>query len=152
MTPFEVVAILLAGCAAGTINTIVGSGTLITFPTLLAFGIPPVTANVSNTVGLVPGSMSAVVGYRAELVGQRPRLLRLASASLLGSVLGAYLGTGAGRHVLHHFRRIDAGRLERVAADKRGTEYHSQRQRPATRIQRVGAGNCGKRMRSKSAT
>ena len=91
MTPFEVVAILLAGCAAGTINTIVGSGTLITFPTLLAFGIPPVTANVSNTVGLVPGSASAVVGYRAELVGQRPRLIRLASASLLGSVLGAVL-------------------------------------------------------------
>ena len=78
MTPFEVVAILLAGCAAGTINTIVGSGTLITFPTLLAFGIPPVTANVSNTVGLVPGSVSGVVGYRAELAGQRPRLVRLA--------------------------------------------------------------------------
>jgi len=91
VTPFEVVAILLAGCAAGTINTIVGSGTLITFPTLLAFGIPPVTANVSNTVGLVPGSMSAVVGYRAELAGQRPRLIRLASASLLGSVVGAVL-------------------------------------------------------------
>ena len=91
MTPFEVVASLLAGCAAGTINTIVGSGTLITVPTLLAFGIPPVTANVSNTVGLVPGSMSAVVGYRAELAGQRPRLIRLASASLLGSVLGAVL-------------------------------------------------------------
>jgi uncharacterized membrane protein YfcA len=91
VTPFEVVAILLAGCAAGTINTIVGSGTLITFPTLLAFGIPPVTANVSNTVGLVPGSVSAVVGYRAELAGQRPRLARLASASLLGSVIGAVL-------------------------------------------------------------
>jgi uncharacterized membrane protein YfcA len=91
VTPFEVVAILLAGCAAGTINTIVGSGTLITFPTLLAFGIPPVTANVSNTVGLVPGSASAVVGYRAELAGQRSRLMRLASASLVGAVLGAVL-------------------------------------------------------------
>ena len=55
VSPFEVVAILLAGVAAGTINTVVGSGTLITFPTLLAFGIPPVTANVSNTIGLVPG-------------------------------------------------------------------------------------------------
>ena len=55
MTPVEMVAILLAGLAAGTINTVVGSGTLITFPTLLAFGVPPVTANVSNTVGLVPG-------------------------------------------------------------------------------------------------
>ena len=69
VTPFEVVAILLAGVAAGTINTIVGSGTLITFPTLLAFGVPPVTANVSNTVGLVPGSLSGAVGYRAELAG-----------------------------------------------------------------------------------
>jgi len=91
VTPFEVVAILLAGCAAGTINTIVGSGTLITFPTLLAFGVPPVTANVSNTVGLVPGTLSAVVGYRAELAGQRPRLLRLGTASLLGATAGAAL-------------------------------------------------------------
>ena len=62
MSLFEVVAILLAGVAAGTINTVVGSGTLITFPTLLAFGIPPVTANVSNTIGLVPGSLSGAVG------------------------------------------------------------------------------------------
>ena len=80
VTPLEVVAVLLAGCAAGTINTIVGSGTLITFPTLLAFGIPPVTANVSNTIGLVPGSLSGVWGYRAELSGQRARLVRLGSA------------------------------------------------------------------------
>ena len=85
------VAILLAGCAAGTINTVVGSGTLITFPTLLAFGVPPVTANVSNTVGLVPGSLSGAIGYRAELTGQRPRVLRLASASFLGAALGAVL-------------------------------------------------------------
>ena len=91
MTPFEVVAILLAGVAAGTINTIVGSGTLITFPTLLAFGVPPVTANVSNTVGLVPGTLSGVVGYRVELSGQRSRLLRLGSASLIGATTGAVL-------------------------------------------------------------
>jgi uncharacterized membrane protein YfcA len=91
VSAWEVVAILLAGCAAGTINTIVGSGTLITFPTLLAFGIAPVTANVSNTVGLVPGSVSGVVGYRAELAGQRPRLLRLGSASLIGATGGAVL-------------------------------------------------------------
>ena len=80
MTPLEIVAVLLAGCAAGTINTIVGSGTLITFPTLLAIGIPPVTANVSNTIGLVPGSLSGVWGYRAELSGQRARQGRLCSA------------------------------------------------------------------------
>ena len=48
----------------------VGSGTLITFPVLLAFGYPPVTANVSNTIGLVPGSVSGAIGYRRELVGQ----------------------------------------------------------------------------------
>ncbi|GIN05608.1 UPF0721 transmembrane protein [Planomonospora venezuelensis] len=83
--------IALAGVAAGTINTVVGSGTLITFPTLLAFGVPPVTANVSNTVGLVPGSMSGVFGYRRELAGQGARVLRLGSASLLGGVVGALL-------------------------------------------------------------
>jgi uncharacterized protein len=85
------IAILLAGVAAGAINTVVGSGTLITFPTLLAFGIPPVTANVSNTIGLVPGSLSGAIGYRSELSGQRSRLLRLSSASLLGGVAGALL-------------------------------------------------------------
>jgi uncharacterized protein len=84
-------AILLAGVGAGTINAVVGSGTLITFPTLLAIGIPPVTANVSNTVGLVPGSLSGAVGYRRELVGQRPRLLRLGAASVLGGITGAVL-------------------------------------------------------------
>ncbi len=87
----EVVAIALAGLAAGTINTVVGSGTLITFPVLLAFGYPPVTANVSNTIGLVPGSVSGAVGYRRELQGQRPRVLRLGSASLLGGTTGAVL-------------------------------------------------------------
>ncbi len=91
MSVFEVVGILLAGIAAGTINTVVGSGTLITFPTLLAFGVPPVTANVSNTVGLVPGSVTGAWGYRRELGGQRSRVLRLASASLIGGVIGAVL-------------------------------------------------------------
>jgi uncharacterized membrane protein YfcA len=91
VTLFEAAAILLAGVAAGTINTVVGSGTLITFPTLLAFGVPPVTANVSNTIGLVPGSLSGAIGYRRELAGQRPRLLRLAPASLIGGVVGAVL-------------------------------------------------------------
>jgi len=83
--------IFLAGIAAGTINTVVGSGTLITFPTLLAFGVPPVTANVSNTIGLVPGSLSGAIGYRRELVGQLPRLVRLGAASVLGGITGAVL-------------------------------------------------------------
>jgi uncharacterized membrane protein YfcA len=84
-------AILVAGVGAGTINTVVGSGTLITFPTLLAIGVPPVTANVSNTLGLVPGSLSGAVGYRRELTGQRNRLLRLGTASVLGGITGAVL-------------------------------------------------------------
>jgi uncharacterized membrane protein YfcA len=85
------VVVLLAGMAAGTINTVVGSGTLITFPTLLAFGVPPVTANVSNTIGLVPGVASGVFGYRRELSGQRAWAIRLGSASILGGVVGAVL-------------------------------------------------------------
>lgn len=84
-------AVALAGAAAGAINTVVGSGTLITFPTLLAFGVPPVTANVSNSVGLVPGSVSGAIGYRRELRGQRARILRLCSASFLGTCVGAVL-------------------------------------------------------------
>ena len=84
-------AVLLAGMAAGTINVVVGSGTLITFPTLLAFGVPPVTANVSNTIGLVPGVASGIVGYRRELRGQRGRAVRLGSASVLGGLVGAGL-------------------------------------------------------------
>jgi uncharacterized membrane protein YfcA len=89
VTGWEALAVALAGLAAGTINTVVGSGTLITFPVLLAVGYPPVLANVSNTVGLVPGSVSGAIGYRAELAGQGSRLVRLGSASLLGAVLGA---------------------------------------------------------------
>jgi uncharacterized protein len=83
--------IFAVGLAAGTINTVVGSGTLITFPTLLALGYPPVLANVSNNVGLVPGVASGVHGYRAELAGQRRRIIRLGSASVCGGLVGAIL-------------------------------------------------------------
>ncbi|MGI8723011.1 MAG: sulfite exporter TauE/SafE family protein [Geodermatophilaceae bacterium] len=87
----EALAIFGAGLAAGTINTLVGSGTLITFPTLLAFGFAPVTANISNNIGLVPGGVSGSFGYREELSGQRGRILRLGPMSLLGSITGAVL-------------------------------------------------------------
>jgi uncharacterized protein len=80
-----------AGIVAGTINTVVGSGTLFTFPVLLAFGYAPVTANVSNTVGLVPGSVAGAIGYREELRGQQRRAIPLAAASLLGGIVGAIL-------------------------------------------------------------
>ena len=91
MSPWELVAIALAGGAAGFINAVAGSGTLVTFPTLLAFGVPPVTANVSNNIGLVPGAVSGAIGWRHELAGQRSRAVRLASASLAGGVVGAVL-------------------------------------------------------------
>ncbi len=91
MTPLEATAIFGAGLAAGTINTMVGSGSLITFPTLLAFGFAPLDANVSNTVGLVPGSISGAIGYRRELAGQRPRAVRLGIASGAGGLTGAVL-------------------------------------------------------------
>jgi len=86
---FHAIAIFAAGIAAGTINTVVGSGTLITFPTLLAFGYAPVVANVSNTIGLVPGAVSGAVGYRRELEGQRERALSLAASAGAGAVVGA---------------------------------------------------------------
>jgi uncharacterized membrane protein YfcA len=70
---------------------VVGSGTLITFPVLLAFGYAPVTANVTNTLGLVPGSAAGAYGYREELRGQWRRTARLACASVSGSVVGAVL-------------------------------------------------------------
>jgi hypothetical protein len=80
-----------AGLAAGCINVVVGSGTLITFPVLLAFGYPPVVANVSNTIGLVPGSAAGAVGYRRELRGQWARVRTLMAATVVGSAVGATL-------------------------------------------------------------
>ena len=91
MSPQAALAIFTAGLAAGTVNVIVGSGSLITFPTLLALGYPPVLANVSNTVGLVPGSVSATVAYRRELSGQGRRLVQLGPASVAGGLVGALL-------------------------------------------------------------
>lgn len=81
----------LAGFGAGAINALVGSGTLITFPTLVALGYPPVTATMSNAVGLVAGSVSGTWGYRAELSGQWDRLRWQLPASLAGAVVGAFL-------------------------------------------------------------
>ena len=91
MTLIEALAIFAAGIAAGTVNTVVGSGSLITFPTLIFFGFPPLVANVSNTVGLVPGSASGTYGYRRELAGQRGRAIRLGIAAICGALVGAAL-------------------------------------------------------------
>src|SRR5215213_5051126 len=91
MDLWEALAILGAGTVAGAVNAVVGSGTLVTFPTLLAFGYSPVIANVSNNIGLVPGSVSGAWAYRRELAGQRARVMRLAGASVAGGVTGAVL-------------------------------------------------------------
>ncbi|MGW8890043.1 sulfite exporter TauE/SafE family protein [Streptomyces sp. NPDC055749] len=91
MSIWEILAIFAAGVGAGTINTIVGSGTLITFPVLLATGLPPVTATVSNALGLIPGSISGAIGYRQELAGQRRRVLKLSVGAAIGGLAGATL-------------------------------------------------------------
>jgi uncharacterized membrane protein YfcA len=91
VTLADAIAIAAAGFTAGGVNTIVGSGSLVTFPTLLALGYPAVTANCSNTVGLVFGGVSGVLGYREELKGQRRRALILASGTAVGAVVGGTL-------------------------------------------------------------
>ncbi len=91
MSAPEVVLVLAAGFGAGAINALIGSGTLITFPALLAVGYPPVLANVSNNLGLVPGAASSAYGYREELRGSRRRLRRLAPMTICGAVIGAIL-------------------------------------------------------------
>jgi len=83
--------IFFAGLWAGTINSVVGSGTLVTFPVLIALGFAPVTASISNAMGLVAGSAAGAWGYRKELAGRRNQLLKLLPASLLGGITGAYL-------------------------------------------------------------
>jgi uncharacterized membrane protein YfcA len=91
VTGLEALAVMAAGMGAGAVNAIAGSGSLITFPTLLAVGFPAVTANVSNNIGLVPGSFSGAYAYRDELRGQGRRARRVAVGSALGSVTGAVL-------------------------------------------------------------
>lgn len=91
MTGLEALAVAGAGLVAGGVNAAVGSGSLLTFPMLLAIGYPAVLANVSNTVGLVPGSVSGAIGYRRELAGQRRRILTLMPAAVVGGLAGGML-------------------------------------------------------------
>ena len=91
MTLLEGAIILVAGIAAGIINVVAGAGTLITFPVLLALGVPPITANVSNTVGLVPGSVAGAYGYRRELSTQWRPVATMAVFSAIGGIIGGLL-------------------------------------------------------------
>jgi len=88
-----VLAVVAAGFAAGAVNTMVGSGSLITYPVMVLLGVPPVTANIANTVGLVPGSIAGAWGYRHRLKGTRELLVRLGATSVVGAIIGAVLLT-----------------------------------------------------------
>lgn len=83
--------IVLAGFAAGVVNVVAGAGTLITFPALLSMGIPPVVANISSSVGLIPGSLSGVWGFRRELRPHWRTAVRLGACSGVGAALGGCL-------------------------------------------------------------
>lgn len=83
--------VAIAGLWAGTVNTVVGSGTLVTFPVLVALGAVPITASISNAMGLVAGNASGAWGYRKELKGLGRQILKLLPASVLGGILGAWL-------------------------------------------------------------
>lgn len=98
----QYVLLFLAALLAGAINSVAGGGTLLTFPALLSVGIPPVAANATSTVALVPGSLSAFWGYRSEMSGSRSDLLRMGLPSLIGGLIGAVLVVKAGDKVFSH--------------------------------------------------
>jgi uncharacterized membrane protein YfcA len=89
--PGEVALLAGAGLAAGATNAVAGGGSLISFPALLAVGYPSVTANVTNSVAVLPGYLGGTIGYRKELEGQRGRIVALAATSIVGAVVGAAL-------------------------------------------------------------
>lgn len=91
MTWWHAVIIGVAGIWTGTINTVVGSGTLVTFPVLVALGYPPLTVTTSNAIGLAPGTISGAIGYRQELAGYWPEVLRMSVASFFGAIGGTIL-------------------------------------------------------------
>lgn len=91
MTPLDFLAVAGAGIAAGAVNTIAGAGSLITFPVLIAVGLPPLSANVTNDIGVLPGNISGAVAFRDELRGQRPRLRQLLPIAAACSIVGAVL-------------------------------------------------------------
>jgi hypothetical protein len=93
MNLWAAIATIAAGFGAGAVNTIVGSGSLITYPIMVLLGVPQVSANIANTVGLVPGSIAGVWGYRRELKTISPLLVRLGVVAVIGALIGAILLT-----------------------------------------------------------
>jgi uncharacterized membrane protein YfcA len=99
---FSSIIVFIAGLWAGTINAVVGSGTLVTFPVLIALGVAPVVASMSNAMGLVAGTAAGAFGYRRELAGRGRQVLRLLPASVLGGVSGAWLLLHLPEKVFHY--------------------------------------------------
>jgi len=93
MSPAEITALVLAGTAAGAVNAVAGGGTLLTFPTLLAVGTPPVVANATSTLALVVGTAGSVFGYRQHMKAVKPWLWWFLPVSLLGGWIGSWLLT-----------------------------------------------------------
>jgi uncharacterized protein len=91
LDPADIALLVVAGLAAGAVNAVAGGGSLISFPALLAAGLPSVAANVTNAVAVLPGYLGGTVAYRRELSGQRPRAIALALTTAVGAVAGAAL-------------------------------------------------------------
>ena len=91
MTPLELSTAALAAVAAGAVNALAGGGTLVSFPVLLALGVPPIAANVTNAVALCPGYFGATVAQRHNLAGQRSRLWLLMPTAVAGGLAGAII-------------------------------------------------------------
>lgn len=91
LTPIQYGFLVIAAVAAGLINALAGGGSLITFPTLMAVGIPPVMANVTNTVALCPGYLGATLAQKKDLHGQQKRIQLLLPSAVIGGIIGGIL-------------------------------------------------------------
>src|SRR3990172_5282071 len=99
MSLLEFILIGLGAVAAGAVNALAGGGTLITFPLLVAVGLPAVAANVTNTVALCPGYFGATLAQANDLRGQKARLWLFLPAGVIGGVLGGFLLLNTGERV-----------------------------------------------------
>src|SRR3954469_1064328 len=91
MSPADALLVAASGLGAGAVNAVAGGGTMLSFPALLAVGVPALTANITSSVGLLTGYAGGSVAYRRELEGQRSRVLALAPYAVVGGVAGALL-------------------------------------------------------------
>ncbi len=134
MTAAHVVLLVVAGLVAGFVNGVVGTGSLVSFPALLAAGYGALAANVTNTLAIVPGYIGNSIGYRRELVGQGRRMLVLGAATVLGSGAGtvALLTAPAAtfRTVVPYLVLLSAGLM---AAQKRVASLVTSRRAPGGR-------------------